>query len=339
MALSLPVDDFAGAPGEAHLAPVIERLVTDPGRLIGLGVDMGDVRDMEACLLLDDAAGFARPRRRVALDHIDALHQDTLPIPLDAQDLAALALVAAGADHHLVALLDLEFGCHLEHLRRQRNDFHEVPDTQFAGHRPENAGADRLALLVDEDGRVAVEADRAPVGAADLLGGTHDHRLMHLALLDAPARDRFLDRDHDHIAHRRRLALGAAQHLDALDAPRPGIVGDIEVGLHLDHDDLPLGPSSHRFLCLVIRAEHDPALALRDRTAFLETHGVAGLEAVILVMHGVFLRFPDDFLVGGVHDAPLDPDDYRLVASVAHHHALKDTFRHVLSLSSRRLFL
>ena len=37
---------------------------------------------------------------------------------------------------------------------------------QLAGHRPEDAGADRLALLVDQHGRVAVEADGAAVDAA-----------------------------------------------------------------------------------------------------------------------------------------------------------------------------
>src|SRR5260221_290346 len=81
-----------------------------------------------------------------------------------------------------------------------------------------------------------------PVGPADLLRRAHDHGLVHVALLDAAARDRLLDRDDDDVAHRRRLALGAAQHLDALDAARAGIVGDIEIGLHLNHDALTPRP-------------------------------------------------------------------------------------------------
>src|SRR5438046_2838317 len=46
---------------------------------------------------------------------------------------------------------------------------------------------------------------------------------------------RLLDRDDDDSADRRGLALRPAEHLDALNPPRAGIVGDVEIGLHLDH--------------------------------------------------------------------------------------------------------
>jgi hypothetical protein len=48
-------------------------------------------------------------------------------------------------------------------------------------------------------------------------------------------RDRFLHRDDDDVADAGETALRPAQHLDALDALRAAIVGDVEVGLHLDH--------------------------------------------------------------------------------------------------------
>src|SRR6201991_1160249 len=51
-----------------------------------------------------------------------------------------------------------------EHFRCQRDDLHDLLRTELAGHRAEDAGADRLALLVDQHGRIAVEADRAAVG-------------------------------------------------------------------------------------------------------------------------------------------------------------------------------
>src|SRR5262249_37269527 len=147
-----------------------------------------------------------------------------------------------------------------QHFRGERDDLHEFAGAQLARHRSEDASADRLALLVDEDGGVAVEADGAAVGAAGLLRRGHDHRLVHVAFFDAAARDRLLDRDDDDVADRRDAALGAAQHLDALDAPRPGIVGDVEIGLHLDHGGLPLG----RFRA-ADAGENDPAFALGDR--------------------------------------------------------------------------
>src|SRR5260370_36451268 len=52
------VEDFARLPGEADFAAV-ERLEADAGRLIALGIDMGDVRDVKHGFLLDDAAGLA----------------------------------------------------------------------------------------------------------------------------------------------------------------------------------------------------------------------------------------------------------------------------------------
>src|SRR5471030_1917336 len=139
----------------------------------------------------------------------------------------------------LIFSLGISLASPSQHFGRQGHDLHELAGAQLARHRSEDTRADRLALLVDEHRRVAVEADRAAVGAPDLLRRAHDDRLMHLALLDAAARDRLLDGDDDHIADRRRLAMRAAEHLDALDAPGAGIVRDVEIGLHLDHGGLP----------------------------------------------------------------------------------------------------
>src|SRR5690242_14184843 len=106
------VQDFAGAPGEAHLAAVIEEAIANPRRLLRFRIDMRDVRDMDRRLALDDAARLARPRRRVALHHVDALHDDAVVGAHDAQHFAALALVPTAEDDDLVALLDLEFRHH-----------------------------------------------------------------------------------------------------------------------------------------------------------------------------------------------------------------------------------
>src|SRR5205814_8255724 len=91
----------------------------------------------------------------------------------------------------------------------------------------------------NQDRSVAVEADRTSIGAADFLCRAHDDRTVHVTLLDPTARDRLLDRDDDHIADRGGLALGSSQDLDALHPARPRIVGDVEIGLHLDHAEAP----------------------------------------------------------------------------------------------------
>ena len=50
-----------------------------------------------------------------------------------------------------------------QHLRSERDDLHELLGAQLASDRPEDAGADRLVVLVDQHGRVRVEPDVAAV--------------------------------------------------------------------------------------------------------------------------------------------------------------------------------
>src|SRR5690554_6037294 len=70
----------------------------------------------------------------------------------------------------------------LQHLRRERDDFHEVLCAQLANYRPEDTGADRLVVVVQDDGGVAIKTDRGAVLAADFLGGAHDDSFAHVAL-------------------------------------------------------------------------------------------------------------------------------------------------------------
>src|SRR5690606_28177395 len=122
-----------------------------------------------------------------------------------------------------------------EHLRRKADDLHEVLRPQLAHDRPEDTGADRLALVVQDDGGVAVETDGRAVFATDFLGGAHDDGLADVALLHAAFRNRLLDRHHDDVAHGCVAAVRPAQNLDALHPARAGVVSDIQIGLHLDH--------------------------------------------------------------------------------------------------------
>ena len=146
-----------------------------------------------------------------------------------------------------------------------------------------------------------------PSGAADVLGGAHHHRLHHVALLDAAARDRLLDRHDDDVADRSIFPLRAAQHLDAHDTTRAGIVRDVEVCLHLNHDWPPSssweGPRPRpafriSFLRLLL-GDDDPALVLGDRLRFLDEHHVADLEGVVLVMGLVLLGRRTVFFITG----------------------------------------
>src|SRR5690348_605105 len=91
-------------------------------------------------------------------------------------------------------------GIKLQHLRSQGDDLQEAPVAQLARHRPEDAGADGLASLVDEHAGVLVEADVGAVAAARLLAGADDHHPHHLAFLDLALGRRFLDGGGHHVA-------------------------------------------------------------------------------------------------------------------------------------------
>src|SRR5690606_32317056 len=98
-----------------------------------------------------------------------------------------------------------------EHFRRERDDLHELLGTQLTGNRPEDAGADRLLLVVQQHGGVAVEADHRAVRTAHALAGAHHHGVVDLALLHLAARNRVLDGHLDDVANTRVAALGTAE--------------------------------------------------------------------------------------------------------------------------------
>src|SRR5258706_454919 len=157
----------------AHLAAVFERLDARAVGLLRGGVEERDVRDVDRQVLVDDAAllAFHRIGPLVLLHAVHALDHHVLGVDAT-QHRAALALVAAGEHHHLVALADF---FHLEHLRSKRDDLHELLGAQLARHRPEDARADRLHLRREQHRRVAVEFDQRAVGAAHALAGArHD---------------------------------------------------------------------------------------------------------------------------------------------------------------------
>src|ERR1700737_1145714 len=86
-----------------------------------------------------------------------------------------------------------------DHFRCERDDLHELPLAQLAGHRSEDARAHRLVLLVDQYRGVVVELDVRPVAAAILLDCADDDRLHHRPLLHAAVRGGFLHRSGDHV--------------------------------------------------------------------------------------------------------------------------------------------
>src|SRR5262249_11716755 len=123
----------------------------------------------------------------------------------------------------------------LQHLRRERDDLHEALLTELPGHRPEDARAPRVALIVDQHDRVLVELDVGAVRAPAFLRRPHHDRLHHLTLLHAAAGKGVLHRRHDDVADARVPPARAAQHADAQELPGSRVVRDLAARLLLDH--------------------------------------------------------------------------------------------------------
>src|SRR3954454_311340 len=105
--ISLTLDRLTAGPVDADLAAVVQLPETNAGRLVRLGVDQHDVREVDGRFPLDDVAGLPHPgRRRVALGDVHALHHGTVLFRPHFEHLASLALVGAGDDLDAVALLD-----------------------------------------------------------------------------------------------------------------------------------------------------------------------------------------------------------------------------------------
>src|SRR5213593_24439 len=297
------------------------------------------------------------------LDHVDALDDDPVLLGDHAQDAAALAALLARHDHHGVSLPHvrdrhrrstpprrprwaprpfLEEGAGpkgtpvvamsprsaSDDLGRQRYDLRELLVPQFPRHGPEDAGADRVVVRLQQYHGVLVEADVGAVLAAHLLHRSHHDGPGHLALLDRPVGYRLLHGDDDHVSERRIPLVGAAHHPDALSLLGPGVVGNVEHGSRLDHGSPPR--SLRR---LLENLPDPPPLLLGQGPSLLDHHAVADLARVGLIMSLELLRPPHDPFVARVAVDALDQDHAGLGHLVAHHHALSRLLhvRYVLS--------
>src|SRR5438067_7695454 len=121
-------------------------------------------------------------------------------------------------------------------LGSERNDLHELPLAQLAGHRSEDARAHRLVLIVDQHRSVVIELDVGAIATAKLLHGADDDCFDHGALLDRSIGRGFFDRGGDDVADAGVFAgRRAADHLDRRNLLRAGVVRDVQDCSHLNH--------------------------------------------------------------------------------------------------------
>src|SRR5262249_46392699 len=103
----------------------------------------------------------------------------------------------------------------LDDFCRQTDDSLKAALAQLAGHRAEDARAPRVLFRVDDDHRIAVEADIAAVFAPFGLLGADDNAGDHVARLHVAPRNRLLDAGLDHIADPSIATPAATKYLDA----------------------------------------------------------------------------------------------------------------------------
>src|SRR5690606_29846948 len=209
--------------------------------LVGFAVEDCNVGYVQRRFFLDDTALDAQHRIRlgVALDQVDT-RDDHAIVCEHLQHLATLALVLAGDDDDLVVTTNLlHDGFSLQHFGGERDDLHELLGTQFTSHRPEDTGADRLLLVVQQNRGVAVEADDRAIGTTYTITGALGHGGYALALLPLAAVTRFFAGDLDDVGNPGTATVRTTQDLDAHNTTSTAVVSDVEHGLSLNHKISP----------------------------------------------------------------------------------------------------
>src|SRR5262249_16888655 len=121
----------------------------------------------------------------------------------------------------------------LDHLSGEADDSQKASFTQLTGNGAENARAARVLFRVDQHQCVAVETDVAPIVSPCRFPAANDDAPNHVAWLNVSAGDRFLYAGDDDIAESRITPPCTAEHLNAHAFLGAGVIGHVEVSVHL----------------------------------------------------------------------------------------------------------
>src|SRR2546426_1506335 len=189
--------------------------------------------------LIDDATSYTSHWVRLGrlLGDIHTFHHDMLSIDPTLHH-AAFALVLTGQDDYFIVFTNFVHYDSLQHFWRKRNNFHEPLSAQFARDWPENTGANRLELGIQQHSCVTIELNQGAVLTTNTLGSTNHYCVIDLAFFDATTWRSNLYSHLDDIANTCVTALGTTQYLDAHDFFGTSIVGYFEPAFSLNHSIL-----------------------------------------------------------------------------------------------------
>lgn len=174
----------------------------------------------------DGAARVFLRFARVALDHANPFNEDMLFLADDFQDFPGGTLEVSGDDFYDIAAFDVKFLLHLENLRGERNNLHEVFLAKFAGNRSEDTGAAWVLIFINNDDRVAVEAKNRSVSAFHRMLRPNNNCSYDISLFNGTAGGCFSDIARDHIADESCFG-GFSDHTNHVGHARARVVGDI----------------------------------------------------------------------------------------------------------------
>ena len=123
----------------------------------------------------------------------------------------------------------------LENLRSERDDLHEILLTKLTGHRSENASTAGVLVFVDNHDCVVVEAQNGTVATPNRSSGTNNNSAYNLALFNIGCRNRLTNVSRDNITDTGGAG-SLSDNSDHLSDAGTGIIGNLHLGFHLDHD-------------------------------------------------------------------------------------------------------
>src|SRR4051812_3216475 len=95
---------------------------------------------------------------------------------------------------------DLDWIAGLNDFRGERDNFHELFVTKFAGNRPEDTSTAGIQFLINNYNGIAVEAEIRTIIAANRLTGANHNRIDDFTLFYRAIRSSFLNVRFDDIA-------------------------------------------------------------------------------------------------------------------------------------------
>src|SRR5437588_7936089 len=173
-------------------------------RLPTLGTNEHCVRDVDWHGLVNHASltGLTL-RAHMLLDNIQAFNDDLVNLWHGPRYRSLLPPVLTCNDQDGVSLLDIHLGkmewlllflfcCHLlfllKHLRRKRNDLHEVSFAQFAGNRAKDTCTSWIITRGNDHGSILLKTDLRSIAPPICLGHAHYHSIDDFSLLDSSIR-------------------------------------------------------------------------------------------------------------------------------------------------------